>query len=253
MNRLFANHADRFANRANRLPGFAPILIGSVVALFFATLTGAFGTGGMAVGPRLGFWALVIGVNSLLWLGWFAWQIRSHRDWWRACLVGIIVLTLPLPLEIMLAAGLSTGQWPTPRLEVWGHGLGVGAGLLLLAAAIQALWPRPVVAPDFGKSALWRHGVRDPASLAAIVAEDHYCRLWRRDGSSLLVHGRFADLVGELHGADGLVIRRGVWAAANGVGGVERDGRRLLVRLAHGELIPASASGRAAMRDAGWV
>lgn len=251
--RGFANHVSRFVNRAQALPGAIPIAVGSIIAILFTTLSGAFGTGAMAVGDRIAFWTTLIGINAASYLAWFAWRVREPSDWWRAAIVGMFLLTIPLPAEIALARRAVLGTWQPVSARSWLSGLGVGVALLMLALAIQYFWPRPAPKPVFAKGELWRHGIRDPAHLAAIVAEDHYCRLWRRNGSSLLVHGRFADLAGELDGVDGLVIRRGVWAAAGAIAGIERDGRRLLVSLANGERVAASASGRAAMRNAGWV
>ena len=249
----FANLAPRFANRASRLPGAMPILIGSVIAIPFATLAGAFGTGSMAIAVRLLFWTLLIAINACLYLALFAWRVRGPNDWWRASLVGMVLLTSPLPLEIMIAHRLVSGSWHTVTPRTWVYGVGVGAVLLMLALAIRIAWPRSPPQPDFGKGALWRHGVRDPAELAAIVAEDHYCRLRFADGSSRLVHGRFSDLTAELAGSDGLVLRRGLWAAADAITTIERVGRRVLVSLASGERVAVSASGRVAMRDAGWL
>ena len=251
--RGFANHVSRFVNRAQALPGAIPIAVGSIIAILFTTLSGAFGTGPMAVGDRIAFWTTLIGINAASYLAWFAWRVREPSGWWRASLIGMIVLTVPLPLEIKLASWVVSGEVRPVAPQAWLHGVGIGAGLLVIAFTLQFFWPRPEPAPQFTKGALWRHGVRDPAELSAIMSEDHYCRLHLADGSSRLVHGRFADLIAELAGSDGLVIRRGVWTSAAAVATIEREGRRLLVDLGNGERIAASASGRAAMRDAGWI
>jgi len=251
--RNFVNLALRFANRASRLPGAMPIAIGSVTAISFATLAGAFGTGSMAIGVRLLFWTLLIGMNGCLYLAWFAWRVRKPNDWWHASLVGMVLLTLPLPSEVMVANRLASGSWRPAAPQTWLYGLGVGLVVLMLMLALRFVWPRSPRQPNFGKGALWRHGVRDPAELAAIVAEDHYCRLRFADGSSRLIHSRFSDLTAELAASDGLVLRRGLWAAADAITGIERVNRRVLVSLASGERVAASASGRAAMREAGWL
>ena len=248
----FANRARRFANCAQTLPGAAAILVGSVIGILFATLSGAFGTIALPLLERLAFWVVLIGCNSLLYLGWFAWQVRTPADWTRAVVLGMMLMTIPLPLEIGAAHRVATGRWPPLVPESWLYGLGMGGSLALLAAALRFFWPRPTPVAPAHKGELWRHGVRDADALAAISAEDHYCRLTWLDGSSKLVLARFNDLSAELADADGLVIRRGVWIAARAVAAVERDGRRLLVALPNGNRVAASASGRVAMKAANW-
>lgn len=251
--RDFANRAKSFVKSADRLPGFRSIMLGGLAALFFTTLAGAFGTGPMPWPSRLAFWAMVIGVNMALWMAWFAWRVRQPTDWWRASLSGIPLLTLPLPLEILVALRVVTGEWPGFSPQSWLHGLGVGFLLLAVAFAIHQLWPLAVPPPPVVQGLLFRLGVRDSAELGSIEAEDHYCRLRLVDGRELLVHARFSDLVRELGTGNGIVVRRGVWLSARMAGPIERDGRRLLVTLPIGRQVAASASGREAMREAGWI
>ena len=251
--RHFANRAQSFVKWADRLPGVRSILVGSLAGLLFTSISGAFGTWTMPWPTRLAFWALLIGINALLWIGWFQWRVKTPRDWWRAAIIGMIVLTLPLPLEILAALRLVAGVDASFAPQAWLHGLGIAVVLLAVAYAIHSLWPPPAPVMPVVQGRLFRHGVRDPTMLAAIEAEDHYCRLHFTDGRSTLIHARFAGLMAELGASDGVIVRRGLWLAARAAGPIERSGRRLLVTLPDRRQVAASASGRAAMRAAGWI
>jgi DNA-binding LytR/AlgR family response regulator len=108
----------------------------------------------------------------------------------------------------------------------------------------------PVIAPD---GLLARAGIADPATLQAIEAEDHYCRLHLAGGRSLLILHRFGDALKEVADLDGAQVHRGAWVSAKDVAGAERYGRRWLLLLAGGARIPVSARFTKIARARGWL
>jgi DNA-binding LytR/AlgR family response regulator len=92
-----------------------------------------------------------------------------------------------------------------------------------------------------------------PEALVAIQAEDHYCRVRRRDGSSALVHYRFADAMTEVAALDGAQVHRGTWVAAAALRGAVRERRRWRLLLADGSSVPVSTSRVAETRSRGWL
>lgn len=249
--RGFANAVGKFAKRVASLPGFTMLMVSGGAAIALATITGAFGTIQMPLGSRLGFWTVLIGWNIAKWLAWFAWRIRSPRDWPRAGAIGALVVNVPLPLEIpagLWLFGVSTAIDP---LRVW---IEAGAISAVLFAILFFARPKPARPTVLGEdSALLRAGVRDLADVHAVRAEDHYCRLHLAGGRSLLILARFADTLAELAGMDGERVHRGAWVAASAVDGAVRDGRAWRLVLADGTRVPVSASYAAAVRARGWL
>ncbi|MDV3458641.1 LytTR family DNA-binding domain-containing protein [Sphingomonas sp. HF-S4] len=253
----FANRVLGFAKRTWRdpPPGFPLLWIGSLGAAGLMVVTGGFGTGRLMLGHRIGFWLLLMGVNALKWQLWFAWRVRKPGDWPRASLLGTPLLNLTLPVEIALC-GAAVGQpFALNLFETWGHALAISA--MIIAVAAMAAWvvlhrPQPAAAPIPDGGLLGRARVT-PDALAAVEAEDHYCRVHSRDGRSTLIHYRFGDALVELAGIDGAQVHRGAWVAGEAVQGVERDGRRWLLQLAGGAAVPVSATYAAEARRRGWL
>lgn len=257
----FAKHARNFVNRALALPGFPILPIAGLAAGVLMVVVGAFGTGEMILGVRVAFWAVLLGWNVLKWQIWLALLVRRPADWPRAAAIGTIVLNLPLPIEISLTLRLFGIDYAADPARTWTEALAISGAIflvLLIAGIGRRMNPlaTPVVAspatvaPD---GLLDRAGLTDPATLHAIEAEDHYCRLHLAGGRSLLVLHRFGDALAEVSGYDGAQVHRGAWVAANGVAGARRDGRRWLLLLADGASIPVSASFAATARDRGWL
>ena len=117
--RGFAKRASRFAKRVAALPGFPTLWIVSVTVALVMAVTGAFNTGTLPAGPRLGFWLLLFAWNSLKWQLWFAFTIRRPQDWSRAALIGGVLLNLPLPFEIGVALGLMGVDAALSAAAIW--------------------------------------------------------------------------------------------------------------------------------------
>jgi len=251
-NALFANRVLGFANRVRNLPGLPIYFAGAAAAILLMTTSGAFATLDLPLPKRLAFWSLLIGTNLLLWIGWFAWRVRSPGDWWSSVLVGTLVVNLPLPAEIAFFGRLLRVPVAIGWVRSWANaGLISFAILLILFITIRRR--RAIDRPLFPKGRLWRAGFRDPADVAWIMSEDHYCRIGRPDGSTILLHARFADLAKELEATDGAVLRRGHWAAASAVLAIDRRDRKWHVTLKNGSTIAVSATAASGLRARGWL
>jgi hypothetical protein len=249
----FVKRALGFVKRA---PGFPMLWIGCVAAAGLMIVTGGFGTSGMPLGQRAGFWALLMAWSGIKWQLWFAATVRTHKDWFWAAGLGAVLLSLPLPVEIRLSAqavGIE-GAVAEP-FGTWGRALAIGAVLfvtvlLILRATGHFQKRRAVAAPAEGLLARARASA---GTLAAIEAEDHYCRVRRRDGSDALIHYRFGDALAEVAELDGAQVHRGSWVAADAVKGAERDGRRWLLILTDGTKVAVSPRHVAETRRRGWL
>ncbi len=252
----------RFVKRAygfvKRAPGFPMLWIGGATAAGIMIVTGGFGTGAMPLGQRIGFWAVLMGWSSLKWQLWFMATVRRQTDWIWAAALGALLLSLPLPIEIRLSAqavGIE-GAFADP-VGTWARAAAIGgvifvAIVLILAATghLPLARRKPVARPAEGLLARARVSAE---TLAAIEAEDHYCRVRRRDGSDALIHYRFGDALAEVAELDGAQVHRGSWVAADAVNGATRDGRRWLLLLSDGTEIAVSPRHVAEARRRGWL
>lgn len=252
----FAKRAWGFVKRA---PGANMLWIGCATACGIMIVTGGFGTIAMPLVQRIPFWLLLMGWNGLKWQLWFVATVRTHRDWFRAAMLGAVLLSLSLPLEIWLCARAvgTPARFPDP-FGTWGRALAIGvvifaAIVMIMHARGNSLFAKQRRKPTTTANGLLGRARVAPEALAAIEAEDHYCRVRRRDGSSELIHYRFGDAIGELEEIDGLQVHRGAWVAADAVTGAAREGRRWLLILADGSRIAVSATHVAAARDRGWL
>ncbi|MEO6041315.1 MAG: hypothetical protein ABIP41_05405 [Croceibacterium sp.] len=250
--RQFANRARGFVKRVWRTPAFPMLELACFGAGALAVISGAFGTQNLPLAQRAMFWLALMAWNAVKWRLWFAWMVRGHAAWRRASALGAVLLNLPLPLEIVVALRLIGVEAEIgPRL-IWLEALAISAIVAALAWAVRrllALRPVPVAAADPGP--LVRAGTRLD-QVAAVRAEDHYCRVYLADGSSRLVLCRFADALRELAGRDGTRIHRSAWVAEWAVGRAERAGRAWRL-VAAGEAFAVSPAHLAETRRRGWL
>lgn len=256
----------------------SPRLVITMVVILIAVLAGPFHTAGLPIGSRLLFWTLLIGLNMTKWQIWVARIGARAGDSWQASalvvLSGAILLNLTLPFEINLAYRLvgQTTQIPWAPLFTMSLMISLGIGAAIAVAYRPAAdpvavvppappEPSPVTVPASGlvsagapaSGLALRANIASLGDIGAIIAEDHYLRLWLADGRSPLVLYRFGDAVRELAGADGLQVHRGAWVAASAVAGAARDGRRWRLLLASGESVPVSESFLPEVRARGWL
>lgn len=253
----FVNRVVGFAKRAWREPppGFPLLWIGCLGAAGLMIVTGGFGTGQIALAPRILFWALLMGWNALKWQLWFAWRVRTPSDWPRAAITGALLLNLPIPVEIALCGAAVGRPMTLDPVATWGSALAISAVIVVVGALIA--WTllhrsRGATAAVPADGLLSRARVA-PEALAAVEAEDHYCRVRRRDGQSALIHYRFGDALAELEAIDGAQVHRGVWVAADAVEGAERAARRWRLRLAGGAIVPVSSTYAPEARRRHWL
>ncbi|WP_307117484.1 LytTR family DNA-binding domain-containing protein [Sphingomonas kyeonggiensis] len=253
--RGFAKRAFGFAKRAlpkAPVPGFPLLWVACLAAAALMIVTGGFNTGALPLGQRTAFWLLLMGWNALKWQALFAWGVRKPSDWPRVALLGAIPLNLPLPLEIPLVGALIGRSMRVMPLDVWLRAAAISVVIFAVCALVAWILLRRMrpVRAETGLLARTRVRAED---LAGIEAEDHYCRVHRRDGTSALLHYRFGDALDEVAGIDGLQVHRGAWVAAEAVEGAERDGRKWRLLLAGGGSVPVSATYVAAARARGWL
>jgi hypothetical protein len=253
--RGFAKRALPFAKRAwpkKPVPGFPLLWIACAAAAALMIVTGGFGTGQLPLGPRIGFWLALMGWNALKWQALFAWAVRKPSDWPRAALIGSIPLNLPLPYEIWLCGRLVGVAMAAMPLDVWARAAAISAVIFAVCALVAWTLLRRI-RPVRAETGLLARARIAADALAAIEAEDHYCRVHRRDGTSALLHYRFGDALEEVAGLDGLQVHRGAWVAAAAVEGAAREGRKWRLLLAGGGSVPVSATYAAEARARGWL
>jgi len=250
--RQFANRAIAFAKRAGRFPRFPLFELNCLAATALAAISGPFGTAALGWPQRTLFWFMLMTWAVAKWRLWFAWRVRNRKDWIPASAVGAILLNLPLPLEIELTLRLVGAEASIGRGSVWLSALAISVVILALILALRwliVLPARPRVARAVGP--LTRSGIRID-QVAAVRAEDHYCRVCFADGSTRLVLCRLGDAVAELAGLEGARVHRGAWVADWAVDRAERAGRAWRV-IAAGQTVAVSAAHVAEARRRGWL
>jgi hypothetical protein len=256
----FADGAPLVAKRDSRAPDSVGLALVAYAALIVvASLSGAFGTHQLAIGPRFAFWAALILWNAMKWHGWFA-LVRPRLGWPMAIAVGALLLNLPLPFETRLALGLrpvlTIEEFLTTYLSALAISWVSGAALTLAHRYFQAARPtastKEAATRDVEPTGIWSLGF-DESSLWAIEAEDHYVRLLLADGRAPLFTGRFGDALAQVSHLKGCRIHRGRWVADAAVTRLEREGRGWRAVLPDGRRLPISASHIGSIRERGWT
>ena len=258
----FAEHASRIANAtspARDSLGMALAIYATLIVV--ASLSGAFGTHNIDLGPRFAFWTALILWNAMKWHLWLS---LSHRrlGWPAAIAVGAFVLNLMLPFETRIALGLAPALPMNEFLRIY---LSAAAISLISGVACTVAFSyfgiakgrvrqpsASLVSPPPVRGEPLALGVRE-AELWAIEAEDHYIRLLLADGRAPLLSGRFGDALAQVAHIDGCRIHRGRWVADAAVAGVERSGRSWRAVLPDGRRLAISASHVGGIRDRGWM
>jgi hypothetical protein len=90
----------------------------------------------------------------------------------------------------------------------------------------------------------------DPSrDLLAVEAQEHYIKVYTRQGSELLLY-RFKDAVKDL-APYGLQVHRSHWVARSAIAGVDCSSRALRLTLRNGQQVPVSTAYRGALKLAG--
>lgn len=243
----------------------SPALVIALAAMVVTTLAAPFDTGALPLPTRGLFWSVLIGLQVGKWRLWPA--LRPATAGPIAWLVaGLLLLNALLPLELnLLFAALGRDirvSWGPSFASALVIGAAIGGCIAVLVAAWQrseagpvaAPAPAPAITPVAVPSRLAaRAGLPDLAGVDAVVAEDHYVRLYLAGGGRPLVLYRFGDALAELAACDGEQVHRGAWVAARAVAGARRDGRGWFLRLADGSELRVSSGRTAAVRARGWL
>ncbi len=120
----------------------------------------------------------------------------------------------------------------TVRSDVAARALGSGA-LDALATTSDRL-----------QSLLRKNGISEQGAIEVIQAEDHYVRLHLAQGSRLVFY-RFADILSEMRGVDGLQVHRSFWVRRAGIADVLQDSGSLRLQMNNGLIVPVSQKHRA--------
>ncbi len=91
---------------------------------------------------------------------------------------------------------------------------------------------------------LRKNGISELGAIEVIEAEDHYVRLHLAQGSRL-VFFRFADILSEVRGTDGLQVHRSFWVRRECIADVQHDASGLRLQMRNGLIIPVSQKYRA--------
>lgn len=253
----FANRARSFVNRALALPGMPILPLASLAGAIAMIVVGGFGTGGLPLTTRMAFWVGLMAINAVKWQLWFIVTIHRPSDWWRSIALASVILNLSLPFEIAGSLALCGIKARIDLTDTWTRALAISAvvaGLIVVLRQyarpdpLPAAAVKPVLPPLLAKA-----GIPSLSDLTAIVAEDHYCRLHRADGRSVLIHQRFGDALAAVALVEGAQVHRGVWVAASAVIGAQRDGRRWRLVVGKDLRLPVSARFVATARARGWL
>lgn len=248
---------------AERRRTFLRGLIVAVLGGVFLAVTGAFGTAGAALGPRLAYWVMVMVLGGL-WghlcgavVGRF---LDSDERPWLTIAVMVVVITGPLCVIVWAATGLFFAH----RLYPLGVLPQLIVPVVVITAAVTTLnvflgRARPVqthAAPTETAARPVRFLDRLPmklrgAAIRAVQAEDHYLRIHTDRGSDLILM-RLSDAVEELEGLEGARTHRSWWVARDAVRGVERGDGRATLTLDGGLSAPVSRRYARMLRDAEW-
>ena len=140
--RGFANRVRGFVNRvrpSRPVPGFPYLWIAGVAAAALMIVTGGFRTGAMPLPQRMGFWLLLMGGCTLKWQVWFYFTVRKPEDWIWSSAASALILSLPIPLEIRLAARAVGLNAEAPSVfDTWGRSLAIGVCIFL--ASLLVIW-----------------------------------------------------------------------------------------------------------------
>ncbi len=260
----------------------APLLAAVGVATLACAMGGPFGTDALPAPSRLLFWGTLIGWNAFKWRAWFnympRWLPPSRATLPILFVGGTLLLNAMLPFEIGWLFGAVGRQLVLPWFDLFVVALIIATGLLVLIlvlrrnaetvspplalaaapaavetpATVAVLTPAPAAsaAPAAPAAGL---ALRAPIEqIRAIVAEDHYLRLYLADGRQPLILYRLGDAVRELAAIDGMQVHRSAWVAAAGVTGAVRDGRKYRLRIGDVD-VPVSATSLPAVRARGWL
>jgi hypothetical protein len=167
-------------------------------------------------------------------------RVEPLAEAWRA------PVTPPQPEpEGDIGTGSGAGEAPTAEAPA-PLAAPPGKAVAPVAAPGEGALPEPAAAEQMIELAGERMRVAD---LLVIKAEDHYVRIHQR-GRSLLLRGRFSDVVVAVPPGTGIVLNRSVWVAVGGVRTLHRtQDHRLMVLAMDEQMHPVARARKAEVLD----
>lgn len=235
------------------------LLLAGVIVL---TLTGPFAT--YLAGPwpvRLIYWGRTLAIGYLLYRPalWCAGRAARRFSVPEAALWGLAVCLVSAPMSLWLWYFGPLPDWhrAPPGVEDF---LDTGLQAMVLAALYAAaLWGlhRPPLARGAAVSMtpprlLSRLPPRLGEEVIALRSEDHYVRVYTRQGDALIL-SRFADAIADMGGVRGEQVHKSWWVARSAVIGAQKTGRDFQICLEGGLMAPVSRSRLKSLRAAGWL
>ncbi len=228
-----------------------PILaIGSFLAFIAPYNTQAFGTPGVWF-----YW------TGLIALGWGAGALAGvFFDWlkpawpiWVIYLLVSLMVSVPVTSAVVLIQALTWGPFSLPYIpgvffSVWV----ISAAVTTISYLRDARTQKNADAPSIGTTLIEKlpHRLRQ-SEIIALVSEDHYLRVYTRDGDALILM-RLSDAIAAVEALEGAQTHRSWWVARQAVEGVERGNGRATLSLPGGIEAPVSRTYAPKLREAGW-
>lgn len=240
------------------------LAIGLVVAFI-----GPFGTyTDMPAIDRYLYWAIIVPLNwaQIAVLTTVFDTVPRLKPWPRPALLAAVcvVASVPASFEVM-----ALEQWLRPKedaIKAWQLYPYVLALSLIITLPfkqyIGSYGQRADDAPetevadappaDTQPKILRRLPAHIGQELLCVEAEDHYLRVHTAGGSDLILY-RMSDALEDLDGRDGLRVHRSFWVARDAIDGIDREGKRVSLRLSNGLVVPVSRTYLPGVRAAGWL
>jgi LytTr DNA-binding domain len=260
---------SRTLNQTNGSPLASLARRWSVIACvtFISVIAGPFGTFHVPLPSRILFWAALIVWNGLKWELWAHILARHFNRSTQAYLTGLVLgpllLNATVPLEIEFAYAAIGRPVDLPMLTIWGMASATSVAISLTVYFISQsrhevrpsepvrTTESPTTPPLTGL--LRKGGVLQADDLHAIIAEDHFVRLYLADGRQPLIFFRFGDALLDVAGFAGDRVHRGAWVAAHAVTGAHREGRNWRLHLENGVEVPVGGKFLANVKARGWL
>jgi DNA-binding LytR/AlgR family response regulator len=273
----FSGHASRTATPR---PAVGRSLLIALLAALFLSLAGALGTHDAPLGPRTGYWLVIMLTGAMLGSGVaFAVQSWGRLRRWRLLEGGLVALLIAVPLSLVVTgAGMVVFDAPDPSFKRFSllfvvvlmvsalmTALGYATSATPLPDAAIPVQPRPaeaaaepdppaslpiVEAPPPLMGRLPPHLAS--ARLLALEAEDHYLRVHTDAGSALILM-RLSDAIAETGAVEGARCHRSWWVARAAVAAATRRGTAAALQLETGLDVPVSRTHLPGLRAAGWL
>ena len=236
------------------------ILLAALVVAAILAVSGAFGTGSLAILPRLAYWLWLAGAGA--GLGILASRMWVPRKWFEsrplmAWTLIVLMVSVPMTLVVAVSDALVVHRPFRTMLvvEMFPPTLATTTAMTALAFLVRRHAPVETHSAQSGAPPprfLQRLpvGLKD-AQIWAVEAEDHYLRLHTSLGQDLILM-RLGDAIVELEGIEGARTHRSWWVARAGVRAVERAEGRATLTLVDGSEAPVSRAYVKTLRDAGW-